>query len=173
MARLIGVDLPREKRLEIALTYIYGVGRTRATATLAATGISPDLRVKDLDLRRREITVRQGKGARDRMTMVPESLLAELADQLDKARALWRLDRDAGRPGVELPNALERKYRDAATSWSWFWTFPAATPSRDPRSGVVRRHHVYPDSLGRAIRVAARRAGIAKPVTASSTYAVS
>ena len=124
------------------------------------------LRVKDLDLQRREITIRQGKGARDRMTMVPQSMAAELADQLARARVLWAMDRDAGAPGVEVPPALGRKYPGAATSWGWFWVFPGDAPSRDPRSGTVRRHHAYEESLGRSIRTAARRAGIAKPATA-------
>jgi len=124
------------------------------------------LRVKDVDLRRREITIRHGKGGRDRMTMLPSSLAPEIADQIARARALFEIDRRDGDPGVELPHALAAKYPKAATSWGWYWIFAAAAPSRDPRSGVVRRHHVYPDSLGRAIRVAARRAVIAKPVTA-------
>lgn len=124
------------------------------------------LRVKDLDLRRREITVRQGKGGRDRVTMVPGSLADELAEQASRARELWSQDRAEGAPGVELPFALDRKYPKAGEAWGWFWVFPARTPSRDPRSGIVRRHHVHEDGLGRAIKRAARAAGIAKPATA-------
>jgi integron integrase len=124
------------------------------------------LRAKDLDLRRNEIMVRQGKGARDRITMVPLSLSIDLAAQLGCAKSAWESDRRDDAPGVELPYALEAKYPKAGTTWSWFWVFPAASMSRDPRTGILRRHHAHPDSLGRAIRVAARRAGIAKPVTA-------
>jgi integron integrase len=124
------------------------------------------LRVKDVDIPRREITIRSGKGGRDRVTMVPQTLARELAGQLARARTLWSADRANGAAGVELPFALERKYPKAGSAWGWFWVFPSAEPSRDPRSGVVRRHHAYEDSLGRAIRTAARRSGIAKPVTA-------
>lgn len=124
------------------------------------------LRVKDLDLARHEITVRSGKGGRDRMTMLPTALRHELGTQLAYARELWRGDRTAGACGVELPMALERKYPTAGDSWGWFWVFPASGASRDPRSGVVRRHHVHEDTLGRALRSAARTAGIAKPVSA-------
>lgn len=124
------------------------------------------LRVKDLDLLRREITIRCGKGARDRRTMVPASLSAELAEQLARARVLWKADRAAAAPGVEMPPGLDRKYPKGGELWGWFWVFPAVDLSRDPRSGVVRRHHVHEDSVGRALRVAARRAGVAKPVSA-------
>ncbi len=124
------------------------------------------LRVKDLDLARREITIRCGKGARDRITMVPASLLAELAAQLARARVLWNADRAAAMPGVEMPPGLDRKFPKGGELWGWFWVFPAADLSRDPRSSIVRRHHVYEDSIGRALRVAARRAGVAKPVAA-------
>ena len=166
--RRMPVILARDE-VRLLLAHMEGTPRLMARL-LYGTGMrlmeAMRLRVKDLDLRRNEITVRQGKGARDRMTMVPQALVAELADQRDRARALWALDRRDGAPGVELPHALERKYADAGASWMWFWIFPAATPSRDPRSGVVRRHHVHPDSLSRAIRTASRRAGIAKPVSA-------
>jgi integron integrase len=124
------------------------------------------LRVKDLDLRRGEITVRHGKGGRDRVTMLPRSLSGELADQLARARVLWSRDREMRRPGVELPFALERKYPAAAEAWGWFWAFPAREPSRDPRSGVIRRHHVHEEALSRAIKRAVRAAGLSKPASA-------
>jgi integron integrase len=124
------------------------------------------LRVKDLDLTRREITVRSGKGGRDRVTMVPQSLADDLAGQSARARTLWTADRAHAVSGVEMPHALERKYPNAGLSWGWFWFFPAKDLSRDPRSGIVRRHHMHEDALSRGIRSAARRCGIAKPVTA-------
>ncbi|MBN8479126.1 MAG: integron integrase [Burkholderiales bacterium] len=124
------------------------------------------LRVKDVDPGRREIVVRQGKGGRDRVTMLPQALLGEVVDQVARARSLWVADRAAGDRGVELPYALGRKYPEAGRSWGWFWVFPAKNRSRDPRSGTVRRHHLHEDGLSRAIKRAARAAGIAKPATA-------
>jgi integron integrase len=126
------------------------------------------LRVKDLDLDRGEILVRQGKGGKDRVTMVPRSLVSPLRRQLACARAVWAADRAAGLPGVELPGALAGKCPRAGESWGWFWVFPASGPSRDPRSGVRRRHHRHEESLQRAIKRAVHAAGIAKPETTHS-----
>jgi integron integrase len=123
------------------------------------------LRVKDLDLVRREVLVRSGKGGRDRVSMVPASLVAELRDHLVRVRSMWEHDRACDRPGVEMPVALARKYPSASTSWSWFWLFPAPALSRDPRSDLLRRHHVYEQNLQRAIKRAASRADIAKHTT--------
>jgi integron integrase len=123
------------------------------------------LRVKDLDLPRGEIVVRQGKGGKDRVTMVPRTLVADLRTQLARARSLFAADRRECAPGVELPHALAAKYPGSGASWGWFWVFPAPRPSRDPRSGVVRRHHVHEESLQRAIKRAVRDAGLAKPAT--------
>lgn len=174
-------DLPRPKtprRMPVVLTreevqrllgHLDGTHR-RMARLLYGTGMRimecARLRVKDLDLSRREITIRQGKGGRDRVTMVPASMRAELQEQLGRARVLWKQDRDDGAPGVDVPPALARKYPAASTSWAWFWVFPADAPSRDPRSGTIRRHHVYEESLGRSIRRAVHRAGIAKLATA-------
>jgi len=123
------------------------------------------LRVKDLDLARGEIVVRQGKGGKDRVTMVPRALIPDLRTQLARARVLFAADRRASAPGVELPHALAAKYPGSGASWGWFWVFPAPTPSRDPRSGIVRRHHVHEESLQRAIKRAVCGAGLAKPAT--------
>lgn len=123
------------------------------------------LRVKDLDLVRGEITVRQAKGGKDRVTMVPVALGADLRAQLQRARSIWMADRAQEREGVELPFALRRKYPQAATSWAWFWVFPASALSRDPRSDVVRRHHLHEEQLQRAVKRAVRAAGIGKPAT--------
>jgi integron integrase len=126
------------------------------------------LRVKDLDLARREIVVRQGKGAKDRITMVPGTLVPDLQAQLLRARSTWAADRAAGRGGVELPHALEKKYPKAPLAWGWFWVIPAPTLSADPRSGEIRRHHVHEAGLQRAIKRAVQAAGIAKPATSRS-----
>lgn len=123
------------------------------------------LRVKDVDLQRREIMVRQGKGNKDRVTVLPETLVAPLAAQLQRARALFELDRAQGRAGVFMPDTLDRKYPAAGASWGWFWVFPADGHSVDPRTGVVRRHHMHEKSLQRALHMAARQAGISRQLS--------
>ena len=124
------------------------------------------LRVKDLDFDRGLIIVREGKGQKDRITMLPAALVPALRGQLAYSRALWGADRAAGRPGIALPGALVRKYPRAGESWGWFWVFPSSHEAADPRSGVNRRHHLYEDVLPRAIKRAAAVAGIFKPVGA-------
>ena len=126
------------------------------------------LRVKDVDFAHRAIVVREGKGGKDRVVMLPDALAVPLRQQLDKSRALWQADRDAGRPGVEMPDALARKYPRAAESWSWHWVFPAPGISTDPRSGIRRRHHLFEQRLQRGIKRAAQEAGIVKPVSVHS-----
>ena len=123
------------------------------------------MRVKDLDLARGEVLVRGGKGGKDRVTMVPRALRADLDKQLAFSRVLWEQDRAAERPGVELPFALARKHPRREFEWGWFWLFPARALSSDPRSGVLRRHHVYEQTFQRAIARAVARAEIAKPAT--------
>lgn len=123
------------------------------------------LRVKDLDFDHREITVRQGKGDKDRKTMLPELLVEPLRAHLARVRDLHERDLAEGRGGVELPDAYARKARDAGRSWAWQWVFPSKLLSADPGSGVVRRHHLHPESVQKAVRLAARRAGIFKPVS--------
>jgi integron integrase len=123
------------------------------------------LRVKDVDFVRREIMIRDGKGAKDRVTVLPQSLVTALQVQLATARELFDRDRAAMRPGVYLPHALERKYPNAGASWAWFWVFPAAGLSIDPRSGIERRHHAHEKSLQRAMKQATQDSGIAKPVS--------
>lgn len=118
------------------------------------------LRIKDIDLDRRVIVVRDGKGGKDRVVMLPSSLLPDLRRQTARARAFWEQDRALNRPGVEMPNALARKYPNGGTSWSWFWTFPAHHCSRDPRSGVVRRHHAFEQTVQRHFKKALQAAGI-------------
>jgi integron integrase len=124
------------------------------------------LRVKDVDFDRGLIVVRQGKGKKDRVVMLPASLQPALREQLVRAHALWSRDRAALRPGVELPAGLARKYPRAGETWAWFWVFPSDHESVDPRSGERRRHHVFEQGVQRALKRAVARAGIAKPVGA-------
>ena len=123
------------------------------------------LRVKDVDFEHRTLVVRAGKGGKDRMLMLPQSLVAALRGQLARSRLLWLADQAAGNGGVEMPDALERKYPRAGASWIWFWVFPQAAHSTDSRSGVVRRHHLFDQTFQRAFKRAVRAAGIDKPVT--------
>lgn len=123
------------------------------------------LRVKDVDFDRRSIIVREGKGGKDRVVMLPQSLREALHEQLARARALWAEDRAALVPGVEMPDALARKYPRAAETWTWHWVFPSPTLSTDPSSGIRRRHHLYEERLQRAIKKAVARADINKPVS--------
>jgi integron integrase len=123
------------------------------------------LRVKDVEFSRREIIVREGKGNKDRVTVLPENLILPLKAHLEKVRALHERDLEAGFGEVFLPDALAVKYPNAAKAWGWQFVFPSPVRSTDPRSGVERRHHVYETSVQRAVREAARAAGIHKPVT--------
>jgi integron integrase len=123
------------------------------------------LRIKDVDFGYGQIVVRCGKGAKDRITVLPKNAVEPLRKQFAMSRVLHEADRRLAIPGVELPWALERKYPAAGSEWGWFWVFPAPGLSADPRSGVVRRHHIHPTLLQRAVRRAARETGIAKPAT--------
>lgn len=123
------------------------------------------LRVKDIDFDRNVLIVREGKGGKDRVVMLPRSLQPDLRNQLNRAQQLWRGDRLASYGGVHLPGALERKYPRAGESWSWFWAFPSGVLSTDPRTGLIRRHHQNEKSLQRAIKAALHKAGIHKPAT--------
>jgi integron integrase len=123
------------------------------------------LRIKDIDFEYRQITVRDGKGQKDRVTMLPESLAEMLKHQLQKVGILHQQDLAAGHGDVYLPFALERKYKNANREWGWQYVFPAANLSRDPRSGKVRRHHVDEKSLQRAVKRAVEAARISKPAT--------
>jgi integron integrase len=123
------------------------------------------LRIKDLDLETGKLVVRSGKGDKDRVTMVPDRLHGPLRDQLNLARRYFELDRQEAVPGVELPYALERKYPNAGKEWPWFWVFPAKNRSTDPRSGIVRRHHLYEKTLQRQIKQAARDLALPAPVS--------
>jgi integron integrase len=126
------------------------------------------LRVKDLDFARRELTVREGKGDKDRVTLLPESLEPDLLDHLQKVRRLHEKDLADGFGAVYLPHALAAKLPQAATEWKWQYVFPSSQMSTDPRTGATRRHHAHESSLSRAITEAVRRSGIGKRATSHS-----
>ena len=123
------------------------------------------LRVKDVEFTRREIIVREGKGNKDRVTVLPENLILPLQAHLVKVKALHERDLDAGFGEVYLPDALAVKYPNAPRAWGWQFVFPSPVRSIDPRTGIERRHHVYETSVQRAVREASRLAGIHKPET--------
>jgi integron integrase len=123
------------------------------------------LRVHDLDFEMRQVTVRDGKGAKDRFTMLPERVMPALRDQLEQARLTHQEDLRAGYGAVYLPGALERKYPNAAREWGWQYVFPARDLSTDPRAGIVRRHHIDEAGVQHAIKAAVARVGIAKHVS--------
>ncbi len=120
------------------------------------------LRAKDLDLDRGELVVRNGKGGRDRITVLPARLAGPMRDQLERAQVLHRADLAEGFGSVFLPDALARKFRGADREWSWQYLFPAATRSEDPRSGAIRRHHFSESAVQRAVKRAVREAGLVK-----------
>lgn len=183
---VLEIDLPwltdvasarRGKRLPVVLTVaeVQGV-LARVTGTtglmlrlLYGSGLRlmecVRLRVKDVDFAQMQILVRDGKGDKDRVTMLPRSLMEPLQTHLERIRALHRQDIEDGYGEVYLPYALDRKYPNAAREWGWQYVFPSTKRSADPRSGVVRRHHADEKVLQRAMKNAVRDADIAKPAT--------
>jgi integron integrase len=136
---------------------LYGAGlRLREALTL---------RVKDVQFEYRQLIVRSGKGGKDRSAILPDALVAPLQQHLVKVKADHEVATQGGYAGVELPYALERKYPNAHLQWGWQYVFPAKRPSRDPRSGAWRRHHVYPETVQRRVKDAVKAAGIAKPAS--------
>lgn len=121
------------------------------------------LRVKDVEFERAQLIIRDGKGQKDRVTMLPQLLFDPLRTHLAKVRQLHERDVAEGFGRVYLPFALDRKYPNANREWGWQYVFPSAKRSIDPRSGVERRHHVAPDGMQRALKNAIRHAGIVKP----------
>lgn len=143
-------------RLLLIVQLLYGSGLRLMEAVR--------LRIKDVDFDYLQIVVRDGKGAKDRVTVLPGATIQPLKAHLVLVRERHENALRRGYAGVELPFALERKYPKAHSEWAWQYVFPAARPSRDPRSGVVRRHHVHETSVQRAVRRAAKAASIEKPV---------
>jgi integron integrase len=123
------------------------------------------LRVQDVEFKRREVVIRQAKGFKDRVTVLPQLAVKPLAHHLEAVRALHERDLAEGFGEVYLPYALERKYPDAGRSWGWQYVFPSSRRAVDPRSGKTRRHHVDEQTIQRAVKQAARDAGIIKPAT--------
>jgi integron integrase len=148
--RLTGIS-----RIVVAL--LYGAGLRLQEAL--------ELRVKDLDFDRNQIIVRRGKGQKDRRTMLPHSVNAQLTAHLTDVRRQHHRDLSDGLGRVTLPAALERKYPNAATDWSWQFVFPAARICRDPRFGPPSRYHLHESVIQRAVTAAVRQAGIAKRVS--------
>lgn len=124
-----------------------------------------ELRVRDIDFDSGYIVVREGKGKTDRLTKLPNMLVAPLRERLFRLRDLWQQDRDNKVPGVALPDDVARKFPKYGVDWPWQWLFPSRKLSRDPVSGIVRRHHVDDDTLGKAIKRAAYRARLTKRIT--------
>jgi integron integrase len=150
IAELSGVDA-------LVATILYGSG-LRLLECLR-------LRLKDIDPARRQIIVRAGKGNRDRAALYPRSLEGPMAPHLDSVRALFEAGGRRGELGVELPYAMQRKHPGAGMEWGWQWVFPASRLSTDPRSGIIRRHHLHESGIQRTFRNARQRAGIAKRVS--------
>lgn len=171
------VTAKRPQRLPVVLTQAetarlleHMTGTTGLVARLLyGTGMrileAVRMRVKDLDLVRGEIVVRDGKGAKDRVTMMPRSIEPLLRLQLEFAQKLHAKDLADGVGAVYLPHALDRKYPNASVAWAWQYVFPAEGISVDPRAGIRRRHHLDEQLVQRAMRKALRASGIAKPAT--------
>tara|TARA_R110002167_G_scaffold198891_5_gene402060 strand:- start:97 stop:1377 length:1281 start_codon:yes stop_codon:yes gene_type:complete len=157
MGELLGDMKENEGRYSLIAELQYGAGLRLSEVV--------SLRIKDLDLDRGTLTVRQGKGDKDRVTVLPMSLKEALVEQVERVRKVWESDRSEDQPGVYLPGALARKFRQAAKEFGWFWLFPAPKVSRDPESGITRRHHVHGKVYSRAITRSAARCRTEKRVT--------
>jgi integron integrase len=186
---VLGIDLPwmesivrakRPRRLPVVLTtkqvrdllnHLHGVHWLQASL-LYGSGMRLmeciRLRIKDVDLARRQIIVRDGKGSKDRVTVLPDALREPLRRQIEEAKAQHERDLAAGFGSVYLPFALARKYRRAAREWIWQYVFPAQRRSRDPRDGTERRHHWDASSLQRAVKEAVARCNLPKHATCHS-----
>lgn len=141
----------------LILTLLYGTGMRLMEAMR--------LRVKDVDIERRTITIREGKGSKDRTTMLPEQLVKPMREQLDARRKLHDIDLSRGMADVEMPHALERKFPNAGKQFAWQFVFPSPGYCTCPRTGVIRRHHLHEVNVQRAMRRALIAAGIDKRAT--------
>lgn len=121
------------------------------------------LRVKDVDFAQKQIIVREGKGNKDRVTVLPKALIVPLEQQLERVKSVHEMDIREGYGKVYLPFALARKYPNANREWCWQYVFPATKRSVDPRSGQIQRHHISETTLQKAVKAAIRRAGVNKP----------
>ncbi len=156
-----------ESEVEALLVVLHGVSWIMATL-FYGSGLRLreclGLRVKDIDFSRNEILVREGKGDKDRMTMLPVAVAERLVSHLGRVRQLHRRDLRVGLGRVALPDALARKYPNADREWGWQWVFPPSKICTDPRFGEPQRYHLHESVPQRAIHEAARQAGIAKPI---------
>ena len=184
--QVLGVDLPwlenvtratRPKRLPVVLS------RAEVHSLLASLEGTPwlvasllygsglrllealRLRVKDVALDRGEVIVRDGKGGRDRVTVLPAALVAPLRQHLDRLQAWFGEQRRRGAPGVSLPRALAGKYRNASTEWGWQYVFPSTKPCTDPYTGRPARHHLHEKVVQRAVQLAVRKAALSQPAS--------
>lgn len=123
------------------------------------------LRVMDLDLGGSEVTVREGKGKKDRVTTLPSRLRGELEAHLKRVRELYERDRRSGVPGVEVPSSVESRHPGAGGEWPWQWVFPAEVLRLDPKTGRFRRRHIHESALQKAVKEAVAASSISKPVT--------
>lgn len=142
---------------QLVLKLIYGSGLRLMEALR--------LRIKDVDFKLLAVTVRGGKGGLDRVTTLAVHLAGPLQEHLERVKATYESDRREGLAGVALPFALERKYPSAGTEWAWQWVFPSRSVTVDPRGNVRRRHHLDPNTIDKALRVAVGKAGLAKRVS--------
>jgi integron integrase len=123
------------------------------------------LRIKDIDFGMMTITIRAGKGDKDRVVPLPRSITKPLMDQMNISRHLWQIDSQMGMPGVYVPNSLDRKYPNIGTEWGWFWVFPSQNISVDPETKIRRRHHQHESALQRAVKEASKKAGVVRRVS--------
>ena len=147
-----------EGTTQLAVKLMYGSG-LRMSETIR-------LRMQDIDYNMKTITVRFGKGAKDRITTFPSSIIPFLQNHLAKVKAMHENDLALGHGEVYMPHALARKYRNAAREWGWQYVFPARNLSTDQRSSIIRRHHIDPSVINKAIKVAVRKAGLTKRISA-------
>lgn len=126
------------------------------------------LRIKDIDFQRNQIIIKQGKGAKDRLVPFPQSIKNQLQEHINKVHETYLKDKKEGKSGVYLPNALDKKYPNAPYQWEWYWVFPSFNISTDPRTGIVRRHHLHESYLIKHIKLAVVKANINKKITAHS-----
>lgn len=139
---------------KVVASLLYGSGLRLMEATR--------LRVKDVDFEYRQIIVRQGKGRKDRVTMMPDILVDAIQQQLLEAKKVHQIDLNAGFGAVYLPNALKRKFPNAEREWGWQYVFPSNRRSHDPRSKTIRRHHISESFIRKAVKKAVQKAGINK-----------
>ncbi|SDN90091.1 integron integrase [Desulfonauticus submarinus] len=126
------------------------------------------LRVKDLDLEKEIIVVRSGKGDKDRVTLLSSSIVPLIIKHLETVKKIFLEDRKNNIDGVMLPHALEKKYPNAGKEWGWFWVFPSPRLSVDPRTKIIRRHHLHVVNLQKVFKTALKQAGISKPASVHS-----